>query len=499
MWRRLKSLLVDFGADRRGATAILFGLTMIPMMIGVGAGIDYTRGQTLKKQLGHALDAAALAVGSWQGLSEAEITQKANDYFDANFSPNMGSAGEIAVAIDGPRISLSVSGHVDTMIMGIVGVDRIDVAAETEVTVAQKKIELVMALDNTGSMGWNGKIGALRTAAQLMVDTLFEGQAEADFVKVGLVPFAATVNIGPDKLTSGWLDTNALTDIASEDFAPGVNVLDLYDDVSNRAWPGCVRARAVPYDTQDTAPTSGTPDTLWAPYFAPDEPDFNGYANRWVNDGAYGGGYYDYDARQRFTGKYDGFTVPSWEDDGPEFNCWTRPLTPMTNVKTTLDTAISQMNAAGSTVIPTGLAWGWRVISPSVPFTEGAPYTDEDTIKAIVLLTDGRNDVGGGLGNHNRSYYNAYGYAQSGHLGATNGSQAEDVLNGKTTALCTAIKAQDIRLYTVTFQLGDGPIKNLMRDCATQPGMYYDSPSNAELQTVFEDIAKGLNKLRLSK
>ena len=27
----------------------------------------------------------------------------------------------------------------------------------------------------------------------------------------------------------------------------------------------------------------------------------------------------------------------------------------------------------------------------------------------------------------------------------------------------------------------------------------YDSPSNGELQTVFEDIAKGLNKLRLSK
>ena len=46
---------------------------------------------------------------------------------------------------------------------------------------------------------------------------------------------------------------------------------------------------------------------------------------------------------------------------------------------------------------------------------------------------------------------------------------------------------------------GKVPIKNLMRDCATEPSMYYDSPSNSELEAVFENIAKGLNDLRLSK
>ena len=499
MWRFLKSLLSDFRGDRRGAVAIIFGLTFMPMLIGAGMGIDYTRAQTLKKQLGHALDAAALAVGSWQGLSESEIEAKANQYFDANFNPNFGTAGEISVAVNGSVITMAVTGHVDTLFMGLIGHDQIQVAADTEVTTAQKKIEVVMVLDNTGSMGSNGKITALRTAAQLLVDILFEGQTEAEFVKVGLVPFAAAVNIGADKLNSGWLDTNAQTAIASEDFQPGVNVLDLYNQITNRAWNGCVRARGTPHDTQDSVPTSGTPATLWAPYFAPDEPDFNGYANRWAGDGAYGGSFYDYDARQRFVGKYNGFTVPSAENDGPDFNCWIQPLTPLTNVKATLDTAITAMNAAGSTVIPVGLSWGWRVVSPEVPFTEGVAYDDEETIKAIILLTDGRNDVGGGLGNHNRSYYNAYGYAREGHLGATDGSQAESVLNDKTTTLCTGIKDKDVRLYTVTFQLGNGSIKDLMRDCATQPDMYYDSPSNAELQTVFEDIAKGLNKLRLSK
>ena len=51
----------------------------------------------------------------------------------------------------------------------------------------------------------------------------------------------------------------------------------------------------------------------------------------------------------------------------------------------------------------------WIVLSPEVPFTEGVEYDDEDTVKAIVLLTDGENWLGN-LNNHNKAYYNAYGW-----------------------------------------------------------------------------------------
>ncbi len=33
--------------------------------------------------------------------------------------------------------------------------------------------------------------------------------------------------------------------------------------------------------------------------------------------------------------------------------------------------------ARGSTVLPEGLMWGWRVMSPNQPFPEGAAYTDK--------------------------------------------------------------------------------------------------------------------------
>ena len=41
-------------------------------------------------------------------------------------------------------------------------------------------------------------------------------------------------------------------------------------------WTGCVEARKGDYDTDDTAPSTGPPDTLFTPYFAPAEPTRTG-------------------------------------------------------------------------------------------------------------------------------------------------------------------------------------------------------------------------------
>ena len=483
--------------DRKGSVLLTFAFAFPVALVVIGMAIDYARGLAARQSLASAIDAAALAVGSSINLSETELEAQAQAYFDAN--KETGQSAVISVAATEEKVTISATSSVDTTFLRLIHISQIDVAAATEVTKRQRNIELVMALDNTGSMSWNGKLTALKTAATQLVNTLYGEEETADDLMIGLVPFAAAVNIGAGNLNSGWIDINAQSSIAAEDFAPGSNPLTLYGDLTNRTWNGCVRARPAPFDTSDATPTLATPDTLWVPYFAPDEPDFSWYANRYAPDDGYSGDYYDYDARQRYAAKYDGYTIPSWEDDGPDFNCWTPSVTAMTNVKSTVIAAIDAMTASGSTVIPGGLSWGWRLISPGSPFTEGAAYDDEDTVKVIVLLTDGQNSVGGGLGTHNNSYYSAYGYAQSGHLGATSGSQAEDTLDTKTATLCQNIKDQGIRIYTITFQLSDGPTQDLMRDCATSTSMYYNSPTNEELETVFDDIAKGLSELRISK
>lgn len=170
------------------------------------------------------------------------------------------------------------------------------------------------------------------------------------------------------------------------------------------------------------------------------------------------------------------------------------------------------MEAAGSTVIPEGLAWGWRVLSPAEPFTEGVSYTNQKTLKAIILLTDGRNQVEGDIG-HNNSFYSAYGYAAEGHLGPADGSGTREALDAKTAALCSSVKAdkdgvagdQDVFVYTLTFQVPDNATRTMMQNCATPPDdcpgnqCYFDSPTAADLDGAFEKIAIGLSQLRLAK
>ena len=150
-------------------------------------------------------------------------------------------------------------------------------------------------------------------------------------------------------------------------------------------------------------------------------------------------------------------------------------ILPLTNVKVTITSAIDSMVASGNTVIPEGIGWGWRVLSPTPPFTEGAPYSDPDTLRFLILLTDGENNVGGGTNQHNKSLFSAFGFAASGHLGSTDGLQTRQVLDEKTAALCENAKAQGIYIYSIAFQLSDPGTQKLLENCATPPA---DCPGN---------------------
>ena len=66
-------------------------------------------------------------------------------------------------------------------------------------------------------------------------------------------------------------------------------------------------------------------------------------------------------------------------------------LLPLTSDKSDIEDKIDEMYSDGNTHINVGLVWGWRVLSPTAPFTEGHAYDDEDYNKAIVLMTDGEN------------------------------------------------------------------------------------------------------------
>ena len=64
------------------------------------------------------------------------------------------------------------------------------------------------------------------------------------------------------------------------------------------------------------------------------------------------------------------------------------------------------------------------------------------------------------------------------------------------TAICTAMKAEKIKIYTIIF--GGAPnaaTQTLYQNCATSPSMYYYAPSNAALATAFRAIGGQLANL----
>ncbi len=482
--------LRKFARSTGGNVAIMFGVCFVPIVLSAGVAVDLSRALIVRERLGHALDAAALAVGGSNGLTEQMKQDMADDFFAANYPvAEIGIPGAVTVTSGEDTVYLTASADVPTTLMAIFNYQSLTVNADTEVTLDTQGIEVVLVLDNTGSMS-GSKIESLKNASEDLVEILFGPEETSDMTKIGLVPFTAAVNIGTDSLADDWIDDSAASTLAGHAFQPGVNVLDLYDQIPNAEWDGCIETRLPPYDVTDDAPNTGDPDTLWLPYFAPDEPDLPEYVNNYLVDQFVG----TPDDTQRFVGKYDGTAASG---NGPLRGCTVPPLTPLTNVKQDLLDAIDAMVSSGYTHIPIGAVWGWRVLSPTEPYTEGAEYDDKDWQKAIIIMTDGANTIDAEP-NHNGSNYSAYGFMEEQRISAASQSDFVDQLNTNLTAVCDNIKAETVRVYTITFEVSNQEIIGLMKSCASGEALYFNSPSEEHLEATFQAIAMDLSRLRIS-
>ena len=157
------------------------------------------------------------------------------------------------------------------------------------------------------------------------------------------------------------------------------------------------------------------------------------------------------------------------------------PLTPLTTDRSQIHNAIDAMSTDGDTYIPEGLMWGWRLLSPSDPFTESQSSGggSGQVRRFLVLMSDGVNTVSP---------------TASGH----DGSDAV-LANQYTAEACTSIKASGILLFTVAFEVSDNAIKDILRACATNGGFFYDAVNSSQLTASFEAIGRQMVALRLKQ
>lgn len=477
-WRAAGGRFRAVAGDSRGAVAMIFALAIIPVFASVGLAVDSSLGYILKSRLSKSLDIAGLAAGRL--ALNANATDIAREYFDANF----GEDGSVVVtdfdfdlSDDRRFIDLTAEAETPTVFMRIFGKPQMSVTATTRIERQTTGMELALVMDNTGSMWANlltlpgTPFEAMQNAALDLVDIIYGDETEIDNVWISLVPYVATVNIGNGR--TDWLN-------------PTDQVLTNPAAFDSEGWKGCVMARAAPYDGDDTPPA----DQKFSSFLYPQTTTDNNWPT--INSS---------------------YTASNQAAKGPNLACG-GPITGLTDSRASIDAGIGAMKPwrRGGTAGNLGLAWGWRTISPRWRGLWGGDadlpldYRTENISKVVVMLTDGNNEFynlpnGEGGDPATPSDFTAYGRVNApGPVGLAAATTAAGVtiLNNRMSATCQAMKAEDITIYTIIF--GGAPnaaTRDLYEDCASNPGMYYYAPTNAQLATAFQAIGGQLANLRI--
>ena len=321
-----------FASATGGNVMLTFALAIVPIVGLSGAAIDYSRANSAKAAMQSAADATSLMLAKdVQKLTSAQISQKANEYFNALFTrpetTNISITPTFTKLEAGSfKLQLAVSGSVPSTLTKVFGPPSLNVNVNSEVIWGIRKLELALALDNTGSMSSNNKMTNLKTAVHNLLTTLKDAAKTAGDVKVAIIPFDTTVNLGTNYKDNKWFDYSNLS--------CGTNTCTSSN--WKNYWEGCVRDRTYPYDVQDDPPAS-------------------------INT------YY------------------------PVYDCGSlTTLMPLGYDWAALNNKVDAMKPNGNTDVTIGLVWAWHALTAQAPLSEAVPPTP-DLDKVIILLTDGDN------------------------------------------------------------------------------------------------------------
>ncbi len=449
--------------NRSGSIAPILALSLLMIMGGVGLSIDGARIYRAQQKLQASVDAAVLAAAR-RAVADGDDAS-INEAF-SRFLAASGIATEMELLGASPdtsvdrRVAADVYAYLPTVLMPVLGIDKVKLRAFAAVEYGFTKLEIALALDNTGSMA-GAKLDALKSSARSMVDTLLDKAPNDGDIRISLVPFAQYVNVGLDNRNAPWIDVPA-------DYSQTQEVCGDVTPVISTS-----NCRTVPYSyTQDGVTTSGT--TTQCDYqYGPPVYQCNTYTYTYTWYGCVGSRTYPLNVQD---GNY-GQRIPGLLN----VSCQNR-IQPLTSSRSDLTTAIDGMIATGDTYMPAGVMWGLRTLSPTAPYSESeGERTDGDgnkLKKVLVLMTDGENTRSPQYPNHN-------------------GSDAT-LANQLTTEACTAAKDKGVQIFTIAFSVTSEPIKDLMRSCASSGGNFFDAANSAQLDAAMQSIAGQLGGLRLT-
>ncbi len=451
-------MLKKYLLNTSGNFGMMFAVCTTMLIGGIGVAIDTTGLTKHKASMQNLADMGALAASASSLTDEGEIEALAKETVSANNLRGLDLNTD--VTFENEHIQVYVSTKYNPFILGFFGKKSLDVSAVSETP--QKEdipINISLVLDTTDSME-----GANLTSMQSAVGKLVTAFKEMENdLRVAVVPFSDYVNVGMANRNANWMYVEA--------------------DSSTTITPDC-------YMKQDRVCSGGYSTVTETRYRdgVPYEASWN-TCNGWSDDGApYNYCPAPYTSYQTWSGcagsrdsnrhkepRHNGKDIPGIMNE----TCGSEVL-PLTSDMTAVANKIDELSTDGSTYLPAGLIWGWRMLDSKEPFDD-LSNTEAKRQRALVLMTDGKNTLSLNQPKHNGS--------------------DETAANALTAELCESIKAENIQLYAVAYKFdgGDATAKSIVQQCATKPDMFFDAQNQAELESAFEDIGRALFTVRLTR
>ncbi len=158
---RLRLAASRFGSERSGVVAVLFGLMLLPIVMAVGAAVDYSMASRTKASLDVAADAAVMS--TIRRVALAERPQDAESGAEAIFARAAVAVAPVTIKdvkikvrdANGVRTaSLAYEATVPARFMGVAGFSEMRIAGESVGrSGVPTYIDFHLLLDNTPSMG----------------------------------------------------------------------------------------------------------------------------------------------------------------------------------------------------------------------------------------------------------------------------------------------------------------------------------------------------------
>jgi len=443
MWR-------NFIKDESGNFAMMFSATLFILLLAVSAAIDVSRLHSYRTGAQDMADAAVLAaaISGEQDIDALQLI--AQQSVNANNMTDEPLTATLTILPDN-SIRVEVSVTAELLMMDIFGRETTQVTGIAEAPPkGAAPLNLALVLDSTQSMEGE-KITSLRSAANSLIDSL---ENSGGNVQVSVIPFARYTRLPRSYDTESWLEIN-----------PSINTCWMVHDPDNS-----VNCDPVTYDENENSVRNCEIEV---------EKEICELVHY---DGCVASRHPPYHLEADFgSRRIQGYTAGGG-------SCSTE-IQPLTTNFTDIKDTIADIDTSNKTYMPSGLIWGWRSLTPEAPMTEANTPDFNDRSSAMILMSDGKNTRSLDQTATNDFMFN----------GVYHWDTDVDDANAITSALCENIKADNISVYTIAYQVMDATTVNLLRNCASSPSQFYPAGGGPQLQNAFNNIGKKLAQVRLSK